>query len=195
MNHNALGLICIDLWEETPGQTPTPPEYHRWLNNLPNRLSDFNFSSIINASYDTKIDYNDPSIYNTLVAYNWHDFDPQVMLELIKNCNNYTMSKSMQTQVFGNQTFALYSIQSFKKHVDKLVPHVKDWLVIGNTWNICTHHRDLGLVNLSRLNEFNFYALDWGFRKINNQTLCDKDFEDDCFVKWEKINQHMYRLI
>jgi hypothetical protein len=190
----AKGLICIDLWEnDFHHELIKDKDYQSWLEKLSGNLAQFKFDSIINASYHTKIDYNDPSIYNTLVAYNWVDFDQDIMLELIKNSNNYTMSQHIQREVFGKNTFALYSIESFIKHANNMVPHIKDWLVVGASWQICVHHRPLGLVNLSRLKQFNFYATDWGFVKSNNQLVNNKDFETDQ-LQWSKINDHIYLL-
>ncbi len=190
----AKGLICIDLWEnDFQNELIKDKNYQAWLEKLSGNLAQFKFDSVINASYFTKIDYNDPSIYNTLIAYNWADFDQDIMLELIKNSNNYTMSQHIQREVFGKNTFALYSIESFIKHVNKLVPHIKDWLVVGAAWQICVHYRPLGLVNLSKLKQFNFYAADWGFVKSDNQLVNNKDFETDR-LQWSKINDHIYLL-
>ena len=172
-------------------------EYYSWIDTLPTKLKNFQFDSIINAAYHTKIDYNDPSIYNTLVAYNWQQYDEQIMLQLIKTCNNYTVSDTMKTQVFGASTFALYSIESFVKHVAKLVPHIQNWLVIGAEWQLCTHYRDLGLQNLSKLPQFNFYGADWGFVKKTHcsgySTVSQEDFEKDK-LNWKKIDNHLYLL-
>ena len=72
----AKGLICIDLWEnDFQNELIKDKNYQAWLEKLSGNLAQFKFDSVINASYYTKIDYNDPSIYNTLIAYNWEDFD------------------------------------------------------------------------------------------------------------------------
>ena len=187
------GLICIDLWETDFNNTQYSPEYYRWLESLPAHLQQFNFDSIINAGYSTRLDYNDPSVYNTLVAYNWQEFDQEVMLELIKNCNNFVMSSVIQKNVLGANSFALYTIDSFLKHIKKLVPHIKDWLVIGARWQVCTHGRDLGLAKLSKLEGLNFYGADWGFIKINSQSCNEDDFENDR-LSWEKIDNSIFKL-
>jgi hypothetical protein len=192
-NIEIRGLICIDLWEVPPDGVRYPAEYYDWINLLPNKLSQFKFDSVINASYHTKIDYNDPSIYNTLMSYNWHEYDEEIMLELIKNCNNYKMSSVIQQHVLGANSFALYSIESFLKHINKLTPHIKDWLVIGNTWGICTHGRSIGLKNFSKIKNLNFYSTDWGFIKKDNQHCTKDDFKKDN-LKWINIDNHLYKL-
>ena len=189
------GLLCIDLWERTPEEVAQGDRFDHWLNDLVKNLSPYKFDSIINAAYHTKIDFNDPSIYNTMVAYNWHEFDEQVMMELIRTCNNFTMSKFIQDTIFGDSTFALYSMDSFLKHTKKLVPHIKDWLVIGKCWKICVHGRPLGLKNLATISEMNFYGADWGFynKQTNGQLLTADDFENDS-INWKQIDSHLYQL-
>jgi hypothetical protein len=189
-----LGLICIDIWETDFYNTQYPIEYYQWIDQLLIQLQQFKFDSIINAGYNTRLDYNDPSIYNTLIMYNWHKFDQEVMLELIKNCNNFVMSSTIQKKLFGSNSFALYSVNSFLKHVNNVVPHIKNWLVVGNTWQICTHCRDLGLINLSKIKDLNFYGADWGFIKLDNQHCTEDDFKQDR-LNWKKIDEHFYKLI
>ena len=187
------GLICIDLWERDYYENLVHPMAIRWLQSLPEKLLQYEFHSIINASYFTKIDFNNISIKNTMSAYNWQGFDEQVMMEMIRECGTCTLSQVIHDKVFGANTFALYSVDSLVKHCNRIVPHVKDWLVIGNCWQDCVHDRGLGLRNLSRLPGHNFYGTDWGFMKENNMTTTQVDFEQD-FLGWDKIDHDLYKL-
>jgi hypothetical protein len=189
------GLICIDLWESEPEENTLHPIVINWLQGLPEKLSQYHFDSIINAAYLTKLDFRDISIKNTMIAYNWQQFDKHVMMELIKNCGTYTLSQVIHDQVFGSNTFALYSIESFVKHCNRLVPHVKDWLVIGNQWQQCVHQRGLGLRNLALLPGYNFYGTDWGFMKENTiaETANRVDFDQD-FLGWDQVGPDLYKL-
>lgn len=195
------GLICIDLWGTETDGSCISPEKNQWLEDLSERLQNFEFHSIINAGYHTRLDYSDISIYNTLHLYNWQKFDQQIMLELISNCNQTGMSQVIQDKLFGSHTFALYSIESFIKHVSTLVPHIKDWLVVGCQWGGCAHIRPIGLNNLSKLTGFNFYGTTWGFFKNNARsadgrydcTLIDQDFGFDT-LGWKKVSDQFYLL-
>ena len=190
------GLICIDLWERDSNETIMDPMVINWLQSLPEKLSQYQFLSIINACYFTKIDFDDISIKNTMRSYNWHQFDKDIMMELIRNCGTCTLSQVIHDKVFGpNNTFALWSINSFVKHCTRRVPHVKDWLVIGNRWQECVHQRRLGLKNLCRVPGHNFYGTDWGFMKENTigKTATQIDFEQD-FLAWDKVGDDLYKL-
>lgn len=177
-----LGLIAIDLWESAYN-IEFDNKHHQWLENLSQQLSKIEFGCIINSANHTKIDYNDPSIYNTLVCYNWDQYDQDVMLELISQCNNYVMSKKI-LNTLGNNIFALYSLESFNKHCNKLVPHIKNWLVVGCHWQCCTHNRRLGLLSLCSQTDLNIFGATWGFLKEDNTTTTPTDFTNDKQLNW-----------
>jgi len=191
------GLICIDLWEKMPNDKNVTPQQLIWLDQLSQNLSQYSWHSIINASYHTKIDYSDPSIYNTLLCYNWSKYDANVMSELVRQCNNYVMSQHMIDRVFGPSTFALYSIDSFIKHHTTLVPHVKSWLVVGQAWNCCVHARSIGLLNLCKVAEqlgICIYGTPSGFLHLDNKSQCDDaDLLNDSLITWTHIDNDIFQ--
>ena len=198
MNINNIGgLITIDLWESGPDGEIFAPEYLQWLDDLSKKLGLCSWRSIINSSNHTKIDYADPSIYNTLLCYNWTKYDPVVMTELIVQCNNYVMSKHMIQRVFAEQTFALYTIDSFVNHCNALVPDVKSWLVVGQSWGVCTHHRSIGLINLCRIAEqhgFAIYGTPWGFLHQDQKTCTGVgDFLNDRNISWTQVGDDLFQ--
>jgi len=189
-------LITIDLWESGPNGEIFSSEQNQWLDELSNKLAQRNWNSIINSSYGTKIDYDDLSIYNTLLHYNWSNYDPVVMSELTKHCNNYVMSKYIIQRVFSKQAFALYSINSFLKHCTTRVPHVKSWLVVGQSWRICTHWRSIGLVNLCKIAEqhgFSIYGTPWGFLNVDQKTCVAYDFLNDKDIAWTQVGDDLFQ--
>jgi len=187
------GLICLDLWQSGPDPDYFTEPYLEWLDRLPEYLKQFKFDSIINASYGTRIDFQDTSVYNTFVTYNWAKFDQDVMITMLQTCNNFTMSQKIIDQVFGLNTFALYDIESFIKHSSSIVPHVKNWLVVGGTWNKCVHWRRLGLSNLAKLHQYNFFGSTWGFYK-NASGMTEDDFKNNN-LKWNQVDREMFQLI
>ena len=70
----------------------------------------------------------------------------------------------------------------------------KNWLVVGQTWQMCTHDHALGLNHLSRLPGMSFYATDFGFCKEHGGTAGYEDFVNDS-LDWEHIENFGYRLI
>lgn len=194
------GLITIDLWESGPNGEIFASEQNQWLDELSNKLAQHAWDSIINSSYHTKIDYDDPSIYNTLRCYNWSNYDPVVMTELIKQCNNYIMSKHIIQRVFAKQAFqafALYSIDSFLKHCTTMVPTVKSWLVVGQSWGVCTHWRSIGLISLCKIAEqhgFSIYGTPWGFLNIDQKNCTVVyDFLNDRDISWTQVGDDLFQ--
>jgi len=191
------GLICINLWEKIPNDKNVTPQQLIWLDQLSQNLSQYSWHSIINASYHTKIDYSDPSIYNTLLHYNWRKYDADVMSELVKQCNNYVMSQHMIDRVFGPSTFALYSIDSFIKHYTTSVPHVKSWLVVGQAWIPCVHRKSIGLVNLCKVAEqlaIRIYGTLSGFLHLDIKSQCGYAcFLNDSLITWTHIDNDIFQ--
>ena len=70
----------------------------------------------------------------------------------------------------------------------------KNWLVVGQTWQMCTHDHALGLNHLARLPGMSFYATDFGFCKEHGGTAGYEDFVNDS-LDWEHIENFGYRLI
>lgn len=70
----------------------------------------------------------------------------------------------------------------------------KNWLVVGQTWQMCTHDHALGLKHLIRLPGMSFYATDFGFCKEHGGTAGYEDFVNDS-LDWEHIENFGYRLI
>lgn len=172
------------------------PDRHRaWVDQLVHRLGAHDWYSVINACYQYRIDYDDPSIYNTLVCYNWAGFDQTVMTEFVANAGQSPTSNRMRT-IFGANAFALWSPLSLRKHQMRLVPHVKKWLVVGATWQMCVHDRPLGLINLVR--EFvpqghEFYGATWGFCKDDLAICTHEDFETDPKITWQSLGNDLFQ--
>ena len=186
-----FGLVMIDLWESSP-YGEFSEKHHQWLDNLSQNLNRLKFDSIINSCYNSKIDYNDPSIYNTLHKYSWHNFDQDIMLELVSQCFNHVMSKKILNSLPNYNIFALHSLESFNKHRKDLVPNVKNWLVVGCHWQDCTHERPLSLTTLCSQTDLNIFGAPWGFLKNNEMSTTSLDFENDKKIIWTHAFGNFY---
>lgn len=194
------GLICIDLWEKDFHGNKFSDQYHAWLDRLVTHLAVIPFQSVINSSYYTQLDYSDPSIYNTMRRHNWQKHNSAIMLDLIKHSGNFRMSRQIIDTVFGEHTFFYTRTQDFLAHQRELVPHVTDWLVVGNTWQYCTHRFLMGLTGFAALSRepqhkhLRFYGTTWGFYKEDDTDFTAQDFSIDRKVKWSQVSDDLFRL-
>lgn len=194
ISQGITGLICIDLWEQDPYKDPYKQVYLDWLQSLATTLKQHQWATIINAGYHTRLDYQDRSIFNTLLEYNWKNFDQEIMLETIRNAHNTVMCRAVQ-DMFDQRSFALYSVESFLRHQRRFAPDVKRWLVVGAAWQVCVHGRDLGLDKLMEHlpeTDLEFYGTTWGFFK-RNAPVHDIDFRHDHRVQWQLTAPGLYQ--
>jgi hypothetical protein len=147
-----------------------------------------------------QIDFADPSIFNTFIRHNWQSFNQDVMLSVVRDCNNFVMSKEIIHQVFGSHTFFYNTTEHFLQHQAQLTPHITKWLVVGNTWPICTHRSEMGLTGFSALTRrpdfahLSFYGTPWGFIKENDTVCTANDFVDDQYVQWQQLSNELFQL-
>jgi hypothetical protein len=73
-----------------------------------------------------------------------------------------------------------------------------NWLVVGHTWQMCTHEHALGLQSLTSITKrhpvLNFYATDYSFCKMTENTATLEDFEQDS-MNWRLIEDFGYQLL
>jgi hypothetical protein len=180
------GLICIDCWDN--------PDHDSYYNTVNNTINFKQFDSIVVASYETALDSEDVALSSTLLAYSYYNFTPEVLLPILKETRNRKTSKHIQ-QHLGKNSFLLLDDISFNIHVNHLVPHIKDWLVIGGSWGQCTHHRPLGFNKMLGL-PYNFYAAPWSMYSMNpgkNFSVTANDFATDR-LPWIDHGNDLYQL-
>jgi hypothetical protein len=200
------GLILIDCWE------PEKIDEKKYLNlfyaNLVTQLKKFEFKCVVNASLHCKIDGNDFSQLNVLNKYCW-DFnnnDPRYILtdQEQKAIFNILKQNNLSRQVSTIINFCLLNnnvsayitdIENFKYHNKKHLNNTcKNWLVVGQTWPMCTHNNEISLTTLKNIPDMNFYTLDQGFCKINGDLVYEEDYRKDT-LNYEKISNFGYRLL
>ena len=197
---NINGLVCIDLWESNNSSPHGTEQYQIWLDELGSRLWSLNLQSVVNASFHTRIDFDEPSMLNTFKKHNWDQFDPDVMMSVVRGCNYMKTSQKIVQRVFGPHTLFYNKTQHFQQHVLTPAPHINRWLVVGYTWGICTHRTEMGLTGFSQLIQdpkfahCEFYGATWGFFKQDNTVCTATDFEQDTEVEWQQLTPQLFRL-
>jgi len=188
------GLILLDCWE---------PQVHahffkdKYYINLIEQLKNRYFEYIVNSASGLEIDLSDPNMTNTLEVCNY-----QTSHLLIRNLLQYSGDEKTSTLIsrylFRRQTINIITIEDFVWFcTDYWSNQIQNWLVVGHTWQMCTHDHALGLRVLSRLTKnhpLNFYATDYSFCKMTEQTATLEDFEQDS-MNWCLIEGFGYQLL
>lgn len=175
------GLVCIDCWESA--------ELQDYYAQLSTRLNFNNFDSIVVANYELALDsINDLSQHNTLEEYSWTNYNPTILLDMASQAREKTSSKWLMEH-FSTNTFLLLSIDGIRHHIENMVPHVKNWLVIGGAWGKCTHIRPISFKTLSSLDQ-NFYTAEWAVYAKDIPINFDNDV-----LQWKKHKDGLYQIL
>jgi hypothetical protein len=99
-------------------------------------------------------------------------------------------SKSTSVNILNAEDFVWFC-------TEHLSNRVQNWLVAGHTWQMCTHDHGLGLRALAGVTKkypLNFYATDYSFCTMTEQTATLEDFEQDS-LNWCLIEGFGYQLL
>lgn len=173
------GLICIDCWEIDS----LKPYYQ----NLENNINFSRFDSIIVANYELALDsLNDISQYNTLEEYSWTNYNSEILLSMISEARERKTSQILQKH-FKKHAFVILTINGLVHHIENVVPHINNWLIIGGTWGMCTNTRPINFTKLAAL-PYNFYITNWS---MYSESIVD--LSKDIHI-WENCNNGLYKL-
>jgi len=205
------GLILLDCWE---------PPAHKFFTeifyvNLIDRLKKYHFKCVVNSPSNTRFDQDDPSLANALQIYGQPrlgvdglallDTDAdfrryRVMTSIFKSFTNNAVTEATSALIKKyllktNPSIFLITHEDFVYHTNvHLKGQYKNWLVVGQSWQMCTHEHSLGLKYLSQLPGMSFYATDFGFCKQGGGTAGHEDFTSDS-TQWEYIENFGYKLV
>ena len=160
-SHEIRGILAIDCWEQS--------DLDGFYRTLDRKINFSDINSLIVASFETALDLNDLSQYNTIEQYSWHDFNPDMLLPLVKETRMRRTSNWLRSK-FSKNTFMLLDMKSFRHHINTCVPHVNDWLVIGGAWEACTHCRPISFYGLRNIKNKNFFIADWSIYTRSHDT-------------------------
>ena len=177
-------MICIDIWE-TDRPAPT------WLDNVDRHVNFSQFGSIIVANYELALDsLNDLSQYNTLEVYSWSGFEPAILMPVMKEARQ-KKTHGWLKEKFSSNSFLILDTIGMKIHVENFVPHITNWLVIGDAWQACVHSRPLGLKAMMQL-PYNFFAAPWSMA-IDGKPIERSHFENDK-LSWIDHGNNLFQL-
>jgi len=193
---NIRGLILLDCWEPEVRDHFYKDKYYV---NLIQKLKDKNFEYIVHSAHGLQIDLNDTAMSNTFKVCDYSD-NHSIMRSLLEHAGDNRTSNLLEKYLLKQNGAAINIINIhdfvwFSK--DYLLNRIKNWLVVGHTWQMCTHSHALGLSSLANLIEIydlNFYATDYSFCTMTEQTATLKDFEQDS-MNWCLIENFGYQLL
>jgi hypothetical protein len=148
---NLNGLLIIDCWD---WHVP-----HLWLNRNKHKINFDQFDSIVIANYELMLDGSDIIQRNLLGVYAKQNFVPKMLLPVLQFAGHRKTHPWLQSNL-NDRSFLILTPESMQHHVESMVPHVTNWLVVGGGWNMCTHLRPLGFYSLKAM-PYNFYITDW----------------------------------
>jgi len=185
----------LDCWE------PQVREHFfkdKFYINLIEKIGDKNFQYIVNSLTQLKVDLTDPTMANTMKVCQYQDEHP-LMRNLLQESGKektstlitrYLINRSRAINIANSSDFIWFC-------TDYLENKVQNWLVVGHTWQMCTHSHGLGLLELARISKnynLNFYATDYSFCTMTEQPAVLKDYEQDS-LKWRAIKDFGYQLL
>jgi hypothetical protein len=180
------GVICIDIWENYSGIPLT------WLDNIDKHVNFLQFDSIIAANYELALDSSDDlSQYNTLKCYSWSTYRPEILLPVMKEARKRKTHSWLKNK-FSSNSFLILDTVGMKIHVESVVPHIKNWLIVGGGWQTCLHQRPLGLKNMMHL-PYNFFVAPWSIYNNNSKPIERSQFEQDTMC-WIDRGNNFFQL-
>jgi hypothetical protein len=188
------GLLLLDCWEpQVRGHFFKDKFYINLIENL--EVDKFRY--IVNSASRLKIELNDPVMANTIKVCNYRD-DHLIIRNLLANSGDEKSSTLLSRYVFNQNTVNVINFEDFVWFCTKYLSNkIQHWLVVGHTWQMCTHEHALGLpklADLSASHNLNFYATDHSFCTLTEQTATLKDFEQDS-MNWRLIEGFGYQLL
>jgi hypothetical protein len=124
--------------------------------------------------------------------------DHPLVRNLLQNSGNEKTSTLISRYVFNQNTVNIITLEDFVwLCTNYLTNKIQHWLVVGHTWQMCTHSHALGLPKLGKLSSqhnLNFYVTNHSFCTLDEQTATLKDFEQDS-LKWRLIENFGYQLL
>lgn len=196
------GVIFIDCWESPAHKASRNNVYYI---QLVNEILKHPIQSVVNAAYSVELSTKDISIRNTFEAYCWGknqdtSNNTEIILNLIKNCSQMSQTSTViQETIFRYiPSYMLLEFKDFFWHWKyNLQEKVNNWLIVGGSWNICLHHRPMGLNSIFSSNtdpKLNFYVMPHTVLNEHGETLQRNDFEKDTLY-WQEIPNFGYRFV
>ena len=208
------GVILIDVWSDT--------RFHAFYKTVLDKLRAYGIQCCVNASYNLDISgvslrhnqHKDRSMHNTFRMHLWnrpvekqsldldtlHPSDRLVYNVMRFSRSNYRCDSMLATPdlLASDASLVILDPDDFLHHC-KIYhnDNIKNWLVVGQAWNMCVHFRPMGLYNLRDLavsNGFNFFVANWSVLDQHGHYINDACFDGSDHLIWESIDGFGHRL-
>lgn len=210
------GIILLDVWQL--------PDLYSFYDNLVDHLRHLDIRCCINASYNLDITAvandgsqpNDVSWRNTVTQHLWnrsaeqefldlgtmHPSDRLVFNSLRMSRSTYRCDPKLYTPdlLASDASVVILDPDDFLYHCD--IYHndsIHNWLVAGQSWNMCLHHRPMGLYNLSKIRQrrphWNFVVTPWSVIDQHHQYLSDSEYDGRDGLQWRRIEELGHCLV
>jgi hypothetical protein len=191
------GLILLDCWEPSVCEHFFKDKFYvNLIENITKNHGRFNY--IINSVGQLQVDLHNPVMANTMKVCGYNDNHP-IMQSFLKQPGVEKTSTLISRYLLHAESpsINILNAKDFVWFCTKYLPgHIQNWLVAGQTWQLCTHEHGLGLNALAEVTKkypLNFYATDYSFCTMTEQTATLPDFEQDS-LNWCKIENFGYQL-
>lgn len=198
---NIQGLILLDCWEPQVSDHFFKDKFY--INLIENvRKNHGRFEYIINSVGQLSVDLSDPVMSNTMKVCGYNDNHP-IMLSFLQQPGSEKTSTLISRYLLNTESSSINILNAkdfvwfCTEYLSSQKNYVQDWLVAGQTWQMCTHDHGLGLNILTEVTKkypLNFYATDYSFCKMTEQTATLEDFEQDS-LNWCRIENFGYQLL
>lgn len=186
---NIRGVIFIDAWDEN--------FLDPWMEGVVYNLERYYIDSIIAANYEVALDVRyDSSLRNTISEYSLNNYQPDFLLPLMRETGNREAHRDLEDIVYNNHSFMLLTPDAIEYHMDNMVPHVRDWLIVGGAWGACTHCRPFNFFHMGNIPDRRFFIADWSIYTEEGRPTFDaiSALESDRLT-WSFTDSELYQLV
>jgi hypothetical protein len=189
------GLLLLDCWEPQVYEHLFKDKFYI---DIIEKIKSTQYTWIVNSASRLQIELNDVAMTNTIKLCQYQDDHP-IIKNLLQQAGTEKTSTLISKYLFNKHTVNIINENDFVWFcIDYLKNQMTNWLVIGHTWQMCTHTHALGLHYLAGITKrhplLNFYATDYSFCKLTGNTATLEDFEQDS-MNWCLIEDFGYRLL
>jgi len=197
------GVVLIDCWQPQDIETDKQIFFYKLADYI--GFNKDQYCQIVNASMQCRIDYDDQTILNTMQSYSWnfsharyltagHDYhNTSTLLNAIEQFSGtYRLFQGLRTQLKQqNNCHYIVNLEDFLLHWHRSgQQRSTNWLVVGQSWQNCVHHNNIGLVKFAEI--IDYYRMDFYVREEfilteTNETLTETDFSNDK-LNWMKYH-------
>jgi hypothetical protein len=193
------GIVMIDCWQPQDTEIDKLIFFYKLTEYIGQNKDQYH--QIINASMRCRINHEDPTITNTLKSYSWNNVFEQnksyhnasVLFNVMEQFSgNYQLFRGLQTQLKNqNNCHYITNFEDFLTHWNRSgQTRAKNWLVVGQSWQNCVHHNNIGLVRFSEILDYyrmDFYVQEEFVLNDDDENPTEIDFGNDT-LNWMKYH-------